>query len=147
MFDDLDAPDAPRVRASLRLRGDTLDPEFLTQQLGVAPTLAARQGDAIAGSRGRVRDSGIWLYRLDAPPGTELGEVVSMLLAPFPDDSTLWEELTSTYAADVRCELFLEGEAQGTAIDAEVLQRLGRLGLPLTLDFRALEGSDEADDA
>lgn len=143
MFDDLDAPDVPRVRATLRLRGDTLDPEFLTQQLGVAPSLVAKQGDPV--ERGRVRDTGVWLYRLDAPPGTELGEAISMLLAPFPDDSTLWEELTSTYQADVRCELFVGGDVEGTVIDPEVLQHLGRLGLPLALDFRASHA--DADDA
>jgi hypothetical protein len=144
MFDDLDAPDVPAVRATLRLRGDTLDPDFLTQQLGVAPTLVAQQGDRTA--RGRVRDSGVWLYRLDAPPGTELGEAISMLLAPFPDDSTLWEELTSTYQADVRCELFLGGRVEGTIIDAEVLRELGRLGLPLALDFHASRDGDDSDD-
>lgn len=137
MFDDFDVPDVPAIRVSLRLRGDTLDPEFLTQQLGVAPTLAARQGEEVAGARGRRHDSGIWLYRLDAPPGTELGEALSMLLAPFPDDSTLWEELESTYSVDVRCELFIAGADSSTTIDAELLRQLGRLGLALTLDFRS----------
>ena len=142
-----DATDVPHFRIALRLRGDTLDPEFLTQQLGVAPTFSARKGDELPGERRRARETGVWVYRPAVPPGAELGEVISMLLDPLPDDSTLWEELTGTYTADVRCGVFLEADHQGTAIDAEILQRLGRLGLPLALDFHgpASVAPDDAD--
>jgi hypothetical protein len=45
MFDVPDDSDSnvPRLRVSLRIRGAALDPEFLTQHLGVAPTFTARQ--------------------------------------------------------------------------------------------------------
>ena len=131
-FDDIDLSiDAPRLRASLRIRGDALDRDFLTQQLGVSPN----EQSAHAGS---------WVYRLAARPDTELGDLLDRLIGSFPHDAVLWEELTSTYTVDVFVSVTLEGESQGTNIDASVLERLGRIGLPLVFDFHtpALGESD-----
>jgi hypothetical protein len=67
-----------------------------------------------------------------------------MLLAPFPTDSNLWEELTTSYSADVFCGVFLRADNQGTQLPSETAARLGRLGLPLILDFyAAFADSDE----
>lgn len=135
-FDD-DASNIPRLRISLRIRGDTLDPEFLTQQLGVAPTFSARKGDPLPSRAQPPSRTGVWVYRLDVPPDTELGGVIALLLDRFPDDSTLWEEVTSSYSADIACGVFMEGDTQSTSVDAEVLVRLGRLGLPVSFDLHA----------
>lgn len=141
------ASNIPRIRVSLRLSGDALDPEFLTQQLGVAPTIAARRGEDIpAEEGGGTHDTGVWIYRLDVPPGTDLGEVIDLLLASFPEDALLWEELTSAFAADVSCGVFLQDRDQSTVIDATVLQRLARLGLSLGLDFHAPLGVERDGD-
>jgi hypothetical protein len=132
-----DLPSAvPRLRLSLRITGDMLDPDFLTQQLGVAPTLSAVKGDATRRGGG-VHETGVWVYKLAVPPDTELDEVLGLLLDPFPDDSVLWEELTSTYSVDVFCGVFMEADNQRTVVSADVLARLGRLGLPLHFDFYA----------
>lgn len=139
IFPDIESPmsDSPRIRVSLRLFGDTLDPDFLTQQLGIAPTFSARKGDPAEHEGGEERDTGTWIYRLDGSPGAELGDVIEGLLARFPDDSTLWEELTSSYRVDVACAVHLESANQRTAIATDVLERLGRLRLPLNLDLFA----------
>jgi len=141
--DDEYASEVPRMRLALRIRGDTLDPDFLTQRLGVLPTASAQKGDER--DDGRSGDTGEWLYRVDAPVGTELGECIEMLLAPLPDDTTLWEELTSTYTADVCCAMHLEARDQRTTVGAEVLQRLGRLGLSLGFEIHADDGEGDDD--
>jgi hypothetical protein len=115
-----DEPTAPRLRMSLRIRGTALDPDFLTQHLGVAPTASG---------------AGHWTYRLDAPPDTELGDAIDMLLARVPNDATLWEEIAGTWAIDVHCAIGLEAATHATAIDASVLERLARLGLALTFEL------------
>ena len=128
----------PRVRVSLRIQGDPLDPHFLTQLLGVGPTLTAQPGDLVPRC-GRMieRRSGLWTYRLDAPSDTDLGEAIGMLLAALPDDSTLWAELTEAYTVDLSCELTLEAREQASAVEATVLAALGRRGLALALDLHA----------
>jgi hypothetical protein len=145
--DDAPASAAPRVRGTLRLRGDGLDPEFITQQLGVAPTVSARRGEPPEGRGAGGPDdddepapTGLWAYELSAPEGTELGDAVDMLLARVPNDAALWEELAEAYEADVHCVVDLGAADAGPhalRVDAEVLQRLARLRLALTLDVVA----------
>lgn len=139
-FDDSESEDlnVPGLRVALRIRGDALDPEFLTQQFGVAPSFSARKGETVVQhGRERVQETGVWDYQLDVPPATELGGVIARLLEVFPEDSTLWGELTSAYRADVLCGIFLHGDDQSTVVEPEVLAALGRRGLTLMLDFHA----------
>src|SRR3982751_4646571 len=94
----------PRLRISLRIVGDDLDPDFITQQLGVAPTESGRRGepdDRAGGGRPSSRETGVWIYRISASPDTELGDALDQMLAAMPQDATLWEELRSTYAVHV----------------------------------------------
>jgi hypothetical protein len=143
--DDDDSINLPRLVVSLRVVGDSLDPDFLTQQFGVAPSFSARKGEPARVAGGSdVRRSGVWSYRLELPPETELGEGIGMLLAVFPEDSILWEEITSAYTADVFCGAFLRDDNQSTVIEADVLAALGRRGLPLSLDlYSAYDGDEE----
>ena len=134
--DDDDTVDVPSFRIALRVRGDTLDPDFLTQQLGLAPTFSARKGEE-GDDGGGTHPTGVWTYRLPRSVGMELGSVVEELLAVFPGDATLWEELTSTWTADVCCSVYLEHDLQHTALDAEVLAALGRRGLALRMELHA----------
>ena len=141
------ASNLPNLRISLRIFGDDLDPSFLTQQLGVAPTESGRKGEPNLSSRHGAMslwETGAWVYRLSMRSDTELGDALDELLAAMPQDATLWEELTSTYAVDVCCGVFLEAGVQGTSIPAEVLAKLGRFGLPLALELHG--PSDEVRD-
>ena len=134
------ASNLPRVRISLRIFGDDLDPSFLTQQLGVAPTESGREGEPnLSSRRGAMSlwETGAWMYRLSLRSDTEIGDAREELLAAMPQDATLWEELTSTYSVDVCCGVFLDADSQSTSIPADVLARLGRLGLPLALEIHA----------
>jgi len=128
--------DVPRLRVALRIRGDTLDPDFFTQQLGVAPSFSTRKGEVIA-RRGReqLHTTGVWTYRVEVPPGTELGDAIAHLLAALPEDATLWEEITSSFSADLFCAVSMENDNQRTVIDPEVLNALARRGLALSLDL------------
>ena len=128
-FDD-DAPVGaiPGLRVALRIRGSAIDADFVTQQLGVRPTVSDESDD----------DSpGLWQLVVSLPAGTELGDGIDMLLARVPNDATLWEELTGAYTIDVHCTLDMQDGPphQRTSIDASVLDRLTHLRLPLTFEF------------
>ena len=137
IYDDEAATDAvPGLRAALRIRGDSLDPDFITLHLGVAPTVSARRGDPSDRSE-ELEETGLWAYELSVPAGTELGDGIDMLLARVPNDATLWEELADAYTIDVHCVVQLPEEhpRPQTSIDADVLVRLAHLRLPLHLEF------------
>lgn len=139
-FDDLDVGDdpLPRLELSLRITGDSLDPDFLTQQFGVRPTLGARKGETTGEDDEAVwHRTGIWQYDLRAFESTELGETIGLLLEVFPNDATLWEEITSVYDAQVHCGAYLTADEQTTTIDADTMRALSRLGLPLQLSLYA----------
>jgi len=135
---DADALNVPGLRVSLRIRGDTLDPDFLTQQFGISPSFSARKGETVARDGDeRASRTGVWDYRMDVSPGTELGGAIAQLLEVFPEDSTLWGEITEAYRADVLCGIFLQDDNQSTVVDAEVMAALARRGLPLSLELFA----------
>lgn len=142
--------EAPGFRAALRIRGTALDPDFITQQLGVAPTTRAQHA---AEDDGGGAPAAHWEYVLQLPPGTELGDGLDLLLARVPNDATLWQELADAYAIDVCCEIPLAtagptGAAplHETTIDAAVLGRLAHVSLPLRLVFVAAEPDADADE-
>ena len=137
MFDDASLSlNVPRIRLSLRVEGDTLDPDFITQQLGITPSFTAAKGTLVSrGERSAPRETGSWTYRLEVPPDSELGDAIRLLLDAFPDDSTLWEELTSSFTVEVFCGLFLLADNQSTVMDADVLTALGRRGWSLSFDL------------
>jgi hypothetical protein len=138
VFDDSPTDDLniPRLRVALRIRGDALDPDFLTQQLGVAPSFSARKGEVTARrGRERLHTTGVWTYRLEVPSGMELSDALMRVLAALPEDATLWEEITTSFTADMFCGAFLEDDNQSTVVSPEVLSALGRRGLTLSLDL------------
>ena len=143
-LDDDDTVNLPQVRVTLSIEGSGLDPDFLTQQLGVTPTWSARPGEATDGTRRHARgDSGVWAYRLELPEPTELGETIGLLLDAFPEDTVLWEELTSTYTVEVLCAVHLVAAHQHTNVEPDVLAGLGRRGLPLRIElFGPEDGQD-----
>jgi hypothetical protein len=130
-FDDDDAPVGaiPGLRVALRIRGSALDADFVTQQMGVAPTVDTDDASD--------DPAGVWQLALSLPAGTELGDGIDMLLARVPNDATLWEELGDAYTIDVHCTLDMQDGPphQRTSIDASVLERLTHLRLPLTFAF------------
>jgi len=50
-----------RVRASLRVLGDSLEPDEVSALLGRAPTRSARKGEKIAGSQDAIEPTGAWI--------------------------------------------------------------------------------------
>lgn len=135
-FDDLWSLNLPRLRVSLRIRGDTVDPDFVTQQLGVAPDFSARKGEEVEhGGVTSPSETGMWVYRIDVAADTDLGDAIRALLDRLPDDTTMWEELVEAYHVEVFCGVFLQSDNQGATVEPEVMGALGRRGLALSFDF------------
>jgi len=57
-----------------------------------------------------------------------------MLLARLPSDSGIWVSLTSNYAVDIFCGLFLASSNRGFGISAEVSRLLSNRNLEIGFD-------------
>jgi hypothetical protein len=127
-----------RVEVSVRIAGETLEPDRITRMLGVRPTFAARKGEIIQrGTRTVTQRIGIWSYALPASREWVLGDAIRTLLEQLPADPALWEALASEFATDVFCGLFLSSMNRGTELPVETLALLAERQLKLGLDIYA----------
>lgn len=53
----------PILEVNLYLRGDTLQPEFISRVMGIDPTLSQSKGGAVAGAKRAIAKIGMWSLR------------------------------------------------------------------------------------
>lgn len=133
--------------AALRIYGDDLIPDEITNALGVSPTDSHTKGEIIPiGKSGRTRipKIGIWLLRASPREPADLSAQVHEILGQLTDSPAVWQDLTARYRVDLSCGLFLEQENEELEISAESLVALGSRGIGMALDIYGGRRSDEA---
>jgi len=124
-----------RLKVSVRVIGDALDPAEVTRILGVEPSFAARKGErARPGRLEVVQRTGAWVLRAEQAAGWPLDEAIHALLAQLPSDAALWRSLGERFRLDVFCGMFMGTDNQGLELRPETLQLLAARGLRLGLD-------------
>jgi hypothetical protein len=131
--------------ACLRIFGDDLIPEEITQILRCAPTVAQKTGEVIRYQSGRERVVNRGNWRLDAAtaePEDINGQVRSLLLQveSAPD---VWKALVQRFDVDMFCGLFMQGSNDGLSLAPDVMALLGERGIHLPLDIYS--ASDDED--
>jgi Domain of unknown function (DUF4279) len=127
----------PRVSASLRVKGDTLDPAKVTRILGVESDFSARKGEQRPMRTGVViQSTGVWSRRVRPGPAEEwdLDRTIAALLTEIRIPLQTWQALGREYTLDVFCGLFMGRDNQGAGLRPETLQLLAERGLTLELD-------------
>jgi Domain of unknown function (DUF4279) len=127
-----------KTAASLRLFGDDLNPDEVTRLLGKEPDVAERKGD-VRTSGSTVR-RGRWSVKVGRRAPGDLDGQIAELLAGTTEDLAVWQRLTSVYAVDIFCGLFLEQENEGVDVSPRTLRMLGERGIKLQLDIYAPDG-------
>jgi hypothetical protein len=138
-------PGTLKAFASLRFRGDNLDPEKLSDLLATAPTTAYRKGDVYKRSGGQEARgrTGLWLLSSDgrvagADLESHLRYLLHVLLPSGSDDrlerlhQLMREEQLD---ADVSCFWYGEAGARPPKIADEVRRALARVPARLETDF------------
>ncbi len=138
----------PAIESSvvtLRVCGDDLIPQEITDMLGVAPTRAEIKGQEIIGRKTgsvRVAKSGIWrLQAADRQPediNGQILEIFNMISA----DVKVWQNITRKYRAELFCGLFLSTTNDGLSISPQSLAYLAERGIELWFDIYAPEEAD-----
>lgn len=125
-----------RVKISLRVAGDDLDPDEVTELLGVESTFAARKGEVVDAPGGaRPQRTGIWLLDLGDSPEWELADGISTLLNRMPDDPELWADLADRYEIDLFCGAFLRATNRGFDLPKELIRRMADRQLAFGVDI------------
>jgi len=128
-----------RFKITLRISGEELDPDRITALLDCRPSRTERKGVSISGDSGpRIPKRGQWLLTIDSRDCHSTDDVedgIRMLLAQLPSDASLWASLTSTYAVDVFCGLFLASSNRGFCLSAEVSRLLSDRHLEIGFDL------------
>ncbi len=126
-----------RVRASLRVFGDSLEPEEVSALLGRPPTRQHRKGDKIEGKTGNdaVEPTGAWILDSALPEKVEVEEHIEVLLASVSNDMDEWSSLTDRFSASVLCSLFLDQYNEGFELSPRIAQSLAERGLVVAVDI------------
>ncbi|GLS24755.1 DUF4279 domain-containing protein [Marinibactrum halimedae] len=134
-----------RTKATLRISGDDLLPEDITNSLGGFPTHEQTRGEELETSSGSIRVAkfGMWcLCATEQEPG-DLDCQISEILEQLTSNLNAWQELADNYKIDLFCGLFMEDEMEGISLSPESLQKLGERNILLDLD---IYGPDEAEE-
>lgn len=121
---------------SLRFFGDDLNPDFITQVLGIQPTRSCRKSDI---RRGKVYDiiekTGSWRHSTKRNSEISLEEQINQLFDKLPTDLDVWRNLTTHFYADLFCGVFFKIWNRGLSFSPQTLGRISERGLLLSLDI------------
>jgi hypothetical protein len=119
---------------SLRFFDDHLDPDELTQILGIEPSIAYQKGDIFRGKTyDKIYEIGSWRLR-GKRSQVELEEQINQLLDKLPSDLDVWRSMTSRFQADLFCGLWMKRLNRGLNLEVATLQKIAERGLSIGLD-------------
>lgn len=127
-----------RVRVSLRVFGDGLEPEEVSALLGRDPTRCHRKGEPIASgnpSGSGVEPTGAWILDSPLPDKTEIEEHIETLLSTLSSDPDEWEQLSSRFSASILCSAFMDQYNEGFELSPRVAHSVAERGLVIAFDL------------
>lgn len=131
-----------RAVATLRIIGDSLDPDEVTRLLGTLPSESQRKGQESVDKTGRVRVArfGAWRIHASETSPADLDAQVKEILSKPSSDLAVWKELSMRFDIDLFCGWFMDKDNEGIGISADTLRLLGERGIELSLDIYAGDG-------
>lgn len=126
-----------KTKATLRIIGDDLLPEDVTNSLGGFPTHCQAKDQEVVRKSGNVRiaKSGLWaLSATEQEPG-DLDAQVSEILDQLTDNLDAWQKLSDNYRIDLYCGIFLDRSMEGLSLSSESLLKLGERNILLGFDI------------
>jgi hypothetical protein len=122
--------------AGLRIFGDSLIPEEVTNLLGCEPTEARRKGDVIPDKRyHRIARTGNWILDDDLPATADIKDKIENILSRVTNDLAVWKYLGEFFSIDIYCGLFLDEDNRGCEFSSDLLKMLGERRINLGFDI------------
>jgi hypothetical protein len=135
-----------RLRKSAALigfYGDSLNPEEITNLLGMKPTVGVAKGGMWITPLGaeKIARTGSWRIKASDCEPENLSQQIERLLTPLSQDLDVWRGLCRRFRGVVFCGLWLSSYNDGLELAPEVLGSIADRGLSLDLDiFGSYEG-------
>ena len=131
-------------QAALRIFGDDLIPEDVSNLLGAKPTKSKMKGDEEVGkTSGKVRiaKTGSWHLHAEKREPEDLNAQIEEILSQLTNDLATWEKLRKSYKVDMFCGLFMGNWNDGLSLSPEIMLALGQRRIGLSLDI--YNGADD----
>ena len=136
-------------RASLRLFGDDLIPEEITELLGTQPSAWERKGGLSqpnAGGKVFVARRGGWRLCASRREPADLDAQVAELLGQLTTDLEVWRGLASRFKVDLFCGWFMHEGNEGISVSPATMRALADRGILLDIDLYRGYGNDDDED-
>lgn len=127
-----------RSKATLRLIGEELNPQEISDLLGCEGTTMYSKGDVHIGKKSGKkieRKRGHWSISVMECGPENINGQVKEILNKLTEDQSVWDDLSSQYSIDLFCGLFMKQENEGMEISPTTLFELGKRGVTLSLDI------------
>lgn len=130
----------PWVGAELNLKDEALDPEQVSERIGLAPTRSHKRRDPVAEAHLRSAHFGLWVVSVPRRESYEIDVVVDELLDLLDPH---WERIVSTIQAldltgTLYADVLVADEFPGVGLSENALRRMARLGVPFEMDVNPL---------
>jgi len=130
---------------TLRITGDDLNPQEISNFLGSEPRRGVCKGEAFLGHNGQERAArtGLWYfggdYWEDAP---DIGCQITTLLSRLTQDLEIWRSVTNRFHCFVSVAGYFHDWTGGLTLEADVLRLLAERGLHIDFDLYAPAASE-----
>jgi len=127
--------------ALLRIIGDDLIPDEISEALGCTPTKSQVKGEQLKASKNGVikfATFGIWNFKANRAEPENLNNQVDEILAKLTPDLTIWLSLSKKYKVEMFCGIFMQNENDGLCLSPNTLMELGSRNIELSLDIYSM---------
>lgn len=135
-----------RLRVSLNITGELVDPGELTAALGAKPDRSHRVGDPV-GRKSSPRRTGLWSISTDdsIPDTAPIAQHIEALLARVTADELVWRSISERHTARVFVGWFMEADNEEDGLPPAILGELSRRSLTLDFDMYCFSESVPGD--
>lgn len=143
-------PALERAVATLRISGDDLIPDDISQRLGASPARAQMKGEVIpakTSGRDRIARTGLWMLSAKDTSPENLDAQVAELLGRLSADLSVWHALSTRFDIDLFCGWFMGGSNEGVEIASATLLAMGERGIRLGIDLYAPDRETNASES
>jgi len=116
---------SPKIRASLRIFGDSIDPEAISSYLGLLSDHQHRVGDPIGSGQEHTYKHNMWILKSKAPPEASLEVHLDDILTRVESKQLYLRSLAEHATVDFYCVVFWNN---GFQLGPQTLSRMAGLG-------------------
>lgn len=127
-----------KSKLSLRISGELLVPDEVTQALRASPTFSHAKGEEIRSNNSggvRIARSGMWSLSIDDRSPENLDGQLRHLFDQLTNDLDVWKKINDDYSVDLFAGLFMAGSNEGLTISASVVKMMADRKLEIGFDI------------